>query len=128
MEGASPLPSLRLALAALAGAALAGGLATPRSSSAAGTSRTAAATAALGLLVGWSFTGAGLVAWWRRPGNRTGPLMAAVGFAWFASGVSASDDDVVFTVGIALDALFVALTVHLLLAFPTGELQSRPSG
>ena len=51
--------------------------------------------------------------------------MAAVGFAWFATGVSASDDDVVHTAGIALDALFVALAVHLLLAFPTGELRSR---
>jgi hypothetical protein len=37
--------------------------------------------AAFGLLVGWSFVGTGLFAWWRRPGNRTGLLMAAVGFA-----------------------------------------------
>ena len=125
MTGASPLPSLRLALAALAGAALAGGLAYAAVVLGSGHVDDRGTTAGLGLLVGWSFTGAGLVAWWRRPGNRTGPLMAAVGFAWFASGVSASDDDVVFTVGIALDALFVALAVHLLLAFPTGELQSR---
>ena len=125
MEGGSPLPSLRLALAALAGAALAGGLAYAALVLGSGHVDDRGSTAALGLLVGWSFTGAGLVAWWRRPGNRTGPLMTAVGFAWFASGVSASDDDVVFTVGISLDALFVALTVHLLLAFPTGELQSR---
>ena len=82
-------------------------------------------TAALGLLVGWSFTGTGLFAWWRRPGNRTGALMAAAGFAWFASGVSAADDDVVFTIGIALDALFPAFLGHLLLAFPTGRLETR---
>ena len=125
MAGASPLPSLRLALAALAGAALAGGLAYAAVVLGSGHVDDRGTTAALGLLVGWSFTGAGLVAWWRRPANRVGPLMAAVGFAWFATGVSASDDDVVFTVGIALDALFVAFAVHLLLAFPTGELQSR---
>ena len=81
--------------------------------------------AGLGLLVGWSFIGTGLFAWWRRPANRTGPLMAAAGFAWFASGVSASDDDVLYTIGIALDALFPAILGHLLVAFPTGRLETR---
>ena len=33
----------------------------------------------LGPLVGWAFIGAGLVAWWRRPDNRFGSLMTAVG-------------------------------------------------
>ena len=49
--------------------------------------------AALGLLVGWSFIGTGLFAWWRRPGNRTGLIMAAAGFAWLAilAGLSAAD-------------------------------------
>jgi signal transduction histidine kinase len=80
--------------------------------------------AALGLLVGWSFIGTGVFAWWRRPGNRTGLLMAAAGFAWFASGVSASDSDALFTIGIALDALFPAILGHLLVAFPTGRLET----
>jgi signal transduction histidine kinase len=75
--------------------------------------------------VGWSFIGTGLFAWWRRPANRTGLLMTAVGFAWFASEVSASDGDLLFTVGIALDGLFVAVVGHLLVAFPTGRLQTR---
>jgi signal transduction histidine kinase len=82
-------------------------------------------TAALGLLVGWSFVGTGLFAWWRRPGNRTGLLMAAAGFAWFATGVSAANYDVVFTIGIALDGIFPAIVGHLLLAFPTGRLETR---
>ena len=82
------------------------------------------AVAALMLVVGWSFVGTGLFAWWRRPGNRTGPLMAAAGFAWFASALSAADDDTLFTIGIALDALFLAAIVHVLLAFPTGRLQT----
>jgi signal transduction histidine kinase len=81
--------------------------------------------AGLGLLVGSSFMGTGLFAWWRRPGNRTGALMVAAGAAWFASGVSASDNDVLFTIGIALDGVFPAILGHLLLAFPTGRLQAR---
>jgi signal transduction histidine kinase len=83
------------------------------------------ATAALGLLVGWSFTGTGLLAWWRRPDNRTGALMTAAGFAWFASGMGSADDDVLYTAGIALDALFPVIAGHLVLAFPTGRLQTR---
>jgi signal transduction histidine kinase len=83
-------------------------------------------TALLGLLVGWSFIGTGLFAWWRRPGNPTGALMAAAGLAWFAAGLSASDDDLLFTIGIALDAIFPAILGHLLLAFPSGRLQTRP--
>ena len=39
------------------------------------------AMAAVGQLVTWSFIGAGLYAWWRRPGNRFGALMTAVGFS-----------------------------------------------
>jgi signal transduction histidine kinase len=77
------------------------------------------------LLVGWSFIGTGLFAWWRRPANRTGRLMVAAGFAWFATSLSASDDDVLFTIGIALDALFPAIVGHLLIAFPSGRLQTR---
>jgi signal transduction histidine kinase len=81
--------------------------------------------AALGLLVGWSFVGTGLFAWWRRPGNRTGLLMAGVGFAWFAAGLSDANDDFLHTVGLALDALFPAIAGHLVLAFPTGRLETR---
>jgi hypothetical protein len=81
--------------------------------------------AALGLLVGWSFIATGLFAWWRRPGNRTGLLMVAVGFAWFLTRLSASDDDLLFTIGIALDGGYPALLGHLLIAFPSGRLGTR---
>jgi hypothetical protein len=50
--------------------------------------------------------------------------MTAAGFAWFASELGASDDDLLFTIGIALDGLFVAIVGHLLIAFPTGRLQT----
>jgi signal transduction histidine kinase len=118
------LPALRLALAALAVAGLACGLVFLALVLGSDHVDDRGSAAVLGLLVGWSFIGTGLFAWWRRPGNRTGALMAAVGFAWFATGVSASDDDLVYTVGIALDSLFPGIFVQLLLAFPTGRLQS----
>jgi signal transduction histidine kinase len=77
--------------------------------------------AAIVLLVGWSFVGTGLFAWWRRPANGTGPLMVAAGFAWFATRLSASDDDLLYTIGIALDALFPGIVGHLLVVFPAGR-------
>ncbi|HEY6696045.1 MAG TPA: histidine kinase [Solirubrobacteraceae bacterium] len=80
--------------------------------------------AAIVLLVGWSFVGTGLFAWWRRPANGTGPLMAAAGFAWFATKLSASNDDLLFTIGIALDALFPGMIGHLLVVFPAGRAQT----
>jgi signal transduction histidine kinase len=77
--------------------------------------------AAVVLLVGWSFVGTGLFAWWRRPANGTGALMVAAGFAWFGTRLSASDDDLLFTIGIALDALFPGIIGHLLVVFPAGR-------
>jgi len=81
-------------------------------------------TAALGLLVGWSFIGTGLFAWWRRPANRTGLLMVAAGFSWFATELSVSDNDVLYTIGIFMDGFFAAVVGHLLVAFPTGRLDT----
>ena len=112
-------------LVALAGAGLAGGLVFLWLTLGSEHLEDRGLEAALGLLVGWSFIGTGLFAWWRRSGNRTGLLMAAVGFAWFATGISASDDDLVFTIGIALDGIFPAVFGHLLLAFPSGRLATR---
>ncbi|MGI9556327.1 MAG: hypothetical protein ACR2N5_00135, partial [Solirubrobacterales bacterium] len=43
------------------------------------------------LIIGWGFIGAGALAWWHRPLNRVGPLMIAVGFAWFLASVQFAD-------------------------------------
>jgi signal transduction histidine kinase len=118
-------PMDRRALLAVAVVAIAGGLAYAAIVLSSDHVDDRGLTAGLGLLAGWSFIGTGLFAWWRRPGNRTGALMVAAGFAWFATGVSASDDDLLFTIGIALDGLFPAILGHLLLAFPSGRLQTR---
>jgi signal transduction histidine kinase len=77
------------------------------------------------LVVGWGFIGVGLFAWARRPDNRVGMLMAATGFAWFLAAAGYSDVPLVFSIGAVLGSVFFVVTIHLLLAFPSGSLQSR---
>ncbi|MET0816647.1 MAG: histidine kinase, partial [Solirubrobacteraceae bacterium] len=82
------------------------------------------AVAGLWLFVGWSFIGAGLIAWWRRPDNRFGVLMTAVGFAWFLGALTSADADGVFTVGVLFSSLYLVVFVHMLLAYPDGRIDS----
>ena len=82
-------------------------------------------TIALGLIVGWGFIGVGLFAWWRRPENRTGALMTAVGFTWFIGALTESNDPVVFSLSAVLGSVSIGVLVQFLLAFPSGRLQSR---
>ena len=79
------------------------------------------------LAIGWSFIAGGLIAWGRRPQSRFGPLMIAVGFAWFVAALEAANDALPFSIGRALAALWLGLFFHALLAFPTGRLDSRPA-
>ncbi len=67
----------------------------------------------------------GVIAWWRRPENRLGPLMVAAGFATFLSTLQWTSSDVPFTVGQTLDLVPVALFLHVFLAFPSGRLERR---
>ena len=82
------------------------------------------AAVAVGLLLGWSFIGTGLYAWDRRPENGTGALMVAVGFAWFLSSLVTANTELVFTIGLVVNNLFFATLLHLLLAFPSGRLET----
>ncbi len=84
-----------------------------------------ALTAVFGPLVGWSFIGTGLFAWYRRPDNRFGPLMAAVGFTWCVSGLAVDRNSYVFIVGYLFASLPFALLFHMLSSFPTGRLDGR---
>ena len=77
------------------------------------------------LLIGWSFAGTGLFAWWRRPNNRTGALMTAVGFAWFIQGLQGSDYAWLFILGVAFGPIVYAPLTHMLVAFPDGRLTTR---
>jgi signal transduction histidine kinase len=83
-----------------------------------------AVTAALGPFIGLSFCGTGVFAWMRRPHNRFGALMTAVGFAWFVSGLTEANDPTVYTLGVYLGPLYIVLVGHMLLAFPSGRLET----
>lgn len=79
-----------------------------------------------GALQVWGLLGfilAGVVAWWRRPESRFGPLMIAAGVAWFLTSLSSANLAIPFTIGIAFDLLPPVLFLHVFLAFPSGRLE-----
>ena len=77
------------------------------------------------LAVGWILIACGLVGWSRRPESRSGALMAATGFAWFAANFT--------TTGIAAvdwlseQALYLhrGPLIQLVLSYPLGRLGGR---
>ena len=77
------------------------------------------------LVVVWAFITTGLIAWARRPGNRFGPLMATVGFAFMLGALSESSNEYFFALGEILGGFGIAVFVHALLAFPRGFLETR---
>jgi signal transduction histidine kinase len=78
------------------------------------------------LVAGLSFAIAGLVAWGRRPENRTGPVMVALGAAWFAPNFRFADSsDLVHTFGLISWGPASVLAGYLLLAFPEGRLRGE---
>ena len=83
-----------------------------------------AARAALIVGVGLIFVGCGLVAIVRRPDNRTGFLMALVGFFFFLSALADANNPTVYTIGVALSLLVYGAFAHLILSFPTGRLET----
>jgi signal transduction histidine kinase len=85
----------------------------------------AAASAVLALVVGWAYVGSGLIARRQRPENRLGTVMVLIGFAWFATFLADADASLVFTLGTALESIYLLGFVYLVLSFPTGRLRSR---
>ncbi len=81
--------------------------------------------ALLSLLVGWSFLGAGLLAWERRPDNLTGPLMVLVAFTWFLAQLVSSDVAGLMAFGFVVQSLPFAVLIHMLFAYPSGRLERR---
>jgi signal transduction histidine kinase len=77
------------------------------------------------LLIGWSFAGTGLFAWWRRPANAVGLLMWLTGFFWFFNVYTLSNAEPVFVLGFLLANVSYAFVIHLLLTFPEGRLETR---
>ena len=66
------------------------------------------------LITGWTLIACGLVGWSARPDSRSGALMVATGFAWFAGSFSA-----------AAIYLHRGPLVHLVLSYPHGTLAPR---
>jgi signal transduction histidine kinase len=81
-------------------------------------------TASLTVLAAWTFVAAGAVAWTSRPGNRVGPLMVIAGLLLLAGSLSAAETSRAFTIGVLLAPLSTAVFAHLLVAFPSGRLDS----
>ncbi len=84
-----------------------------------------AVSAAVALLVGWVYIGSGLVARRQRPENRLGTVMVFIGFAWFATFLADAGSSLVFTLGKALESVYLLGFVYLVLSFPTGRLRRR---
>jgi signal transduction histidine kinase len=77
------------------------------------------------LLTGWCLIGCGLVAWSRRPESRSGVLMTATGFAWFAPNFVTSS--VVVLAWLSTHALYLhrGPLVQLLVTYPRGRATQR---
>ncbi len=71
------------------------------------------------------YIAAGVIAWWRRPESRLGPLMVAGGLASAFSGWQLAEASGPYTFGAAFDIVPAALFLHVCLAFPDGRLRSR---
>ncbi len=71
------------------------------------------------------YLAAGLIAWRRRPHNRIGVLMVLTGLSIWLTILIHVPDRFLSTVGIISATLPLALTLHLLLAFPSGRVRGR---
>jgi signal transduction histidine kinase len=83
-----------------------------------------ALTTVLLLFVSMSFVIAGLIGWMRRPSNRTGMLMVAVGYGVLATSLYEANYAVPYTIGTIVGSVFIAVFLHLMLAYPSGRLLS----
>jgi signal transduction histidine kinase len=80
--------------------------------------------------VSWSFVAAGLVAWTRRPANRTGALMVAVGLSYALLGLCFNAMVLVatpaaFALWYLANSLPPGVIAHLLAVFPDGRSTTR---
>ncbi len=122
-----PSPSLRRALAgiAIAGVVVCAVLLALAIHSVGGHHRDLIAI--FGPVIGAAFVGTGLFAWLRRPDNRFGALMVAVGFSYCLSGLIVTTEPWTFIAGLTLIAVPYAILFHILVAFPSGRLQTQGS-
>jgi signal transduction histidine kinase len=74
-------------------------------------------------LVGASLIGCGLASWRERPENRLGPVMVLTGFLWFAGLLSEATNAPLYTLGVAIEYVFLCGFVYIVLSFPSGQLR-----
>ncbi len=124
-DGREVTGGLRLKLVglAIAGAALAAASAAFGLSNSGSTDRVTVAVASVMMTA--IPIGVGIYAWGRESSNRFGALLVATGFLWGLTSLSASGNDVIYSVGrVSLWAAEVAL-LYTMLAYPTGRLTSQ---
>ncbi|WP_371030775.1 sensor histidine kinase [Pseudoclavibacter sp. JSM 162008] len=73
------------------------------------------------------WTAAGVIAWWQRPLSMVGGLLLVGAIAMFLGGVGNLGLPVLVELSTVFATLILSVTVHLLLAFPSGRLQGRLS-
>ena len=84
----------------------------------------AAMSAVLAVTVGWAYIGSGLVSCWYER-NRIGSILIFVGLAWFLTYLAYSNDSFWFTLGTALEDIYLIGVMYLILVFPRGRLSGR---
>jgi signal transduction histidine kinase len=125
VEGAPDEGRLKLKLTAVAAAGLAlCGIAAAVTLSGPTTTNPGLAAAGRALMVGVPIA-VGLYAWHRRPEERFGPLLVAVGFGWFLTTLAESGDEVLHSIGRVAGWVVELGLIYLILAFPSGRLTQR---
>jgi signal transduction histidine kinase len=81
--------------------------------------------AVLTLVLGASLLGSGLASWRARPENRLGPVMVVTAFGFFASQLIDASPAWLYTLGNAIQYLWLIGFLYLLLSFPSGKLSGR---
>ena len=74
-------------------------------------------------IAGLIFTVTGVVAALRRPDNRTGAQMLAVGLLWSLGALQLANGSLLFTLGYVLGGVAFVAFAHLILSYPTGRLR-----
>jgi hypothetical protein len=92
------------------------------------TSRPTEPGVTLTVVVGVSLFVSGLLSWRRRPDSRLGPVMVATGFAWFAKTLVEANTASLFTIGEAIQYLWIVGFICILVSFPSGRLNSLDRG
>ncbi len=75
-------------------------------------------------VTGLVYAAAGLVAWWRRPSNGLGVIIVGGALSWLWVAMANTGLAVLAAAGLVLAKLPLAVVVHMLLAFPSGRLQT----